>query len=71
MPVTENTFSLGSFQGFKDSVVLVSTNLSPMTNSESQRYQYPVCPDEAGPPSIPYPDSKAQREALYCPPRGP
>ena len=47
-----------------------STNLSPMTNSESKRYQYPVCPAKAGPPSIPYPDSKVQREALYCPSRG-
>jgi hypothetical protein len=51
--------------------VSTSTNLSPMANSESKRYQYPVCPDEAGPPIIPYPDSKVQREALDCPPRGP
>jgi hypothetical protein len=48
-----------------------STNLSPITNPESQRYQYPVCPAQAGPPSIPYPDSKVQREALDCPARGP
>ncbi len=48
-----------------------STNLSPVTNPESQRYQYPVCLAQAGPPSIPYPDSKAQREALDCPARGP
>src|SRR4030042_1594084 len=31
------------FESFEDSVVLVSTNLSRMTNFESQRYQYPVC----------------------------
>src|SRR3990172_5607080 len=41
-----------------------------MTNSESQRYPYPVCHTQ-WPPSIPYPDSKVQREALDCPPRGP
>ena len=54
---------------FTDSF-LVPTNLSPMTNSESKRYHYPVCPAQAGPPSIPYPDSKVQREAQHCPPRG-
>ncbi len=27
----------------EDSMILVSTNLSPMTNSESKRYRYPVC----------------------------
>ncbi|MDI7262151.1 MAG: hypothetical protein QME90_19830, partial [Thermodesulfobacteriota bacterium] len=55
----------------EDSLILVSTNLSPITNSESQRYHYPVCPANAGPPIFPYPDSKVQREALDCPPRGP
>jgi hypothetical protein len=39
-----------------------STNLSPMTNSESKRYHYPVC-HPRWPPIIPYPDSKVQREA--------
>jgi hypothetical protein len=28
---------------FEDPLILVSTNLSPITNSESQRYHYPVC----------------------------
>ena len=37
-PVAENTSSFESLQGFKDSVVLVSTNLSPMTNSESKPF---------------------------------
>jgi len=36
----ENTSSLESLRGFYD---FVSTNLSPMMNSESKRYQYPVC----------------------------
>ena len=39
-PVVENT---SPFESFEDSLILVSTNLSPMTNSESQRYHYPVC----------------------------
>ena len=62
-----NTSPGESHYGF----AFTSTNLSPMTNSESKRYHYPICPDEAGPPIILYPDSKVQREALYCPPRGP
>jgi len=31
---------------FTDSF-LVPTNLSPITNSESKRYHYPVCPAQA------------------------
>jgi len=62
-----NTFAFESHCGF----ALNSTNLSPITNSESKRYRYPVCPAQAGPPIIPYPDSKVQREALDCPSRGP
>ena len=62
-----NTSPGDSHYGFASN----STTLSPITNSESYRYHYPVCPAKAGPPSIPYPDSKAQREALDCPPRGP
>ena len=66
-PDSGNTLSFESHYGFASE----STILSPMTNSESKRYHYPVCPDEAGPPIIPYPDSKVQREALGCPSRGP
>jgi len=62
-----NTFPFESHYGF----VFNSTILSPMTNFESQRYPYSLCPDEAKPPIIPYPDFKVQREALDCPPRGP
>ena len=66
-PDSGNTLPFESHYGF----ALNSTNLSPMTNSESKRYHYPICPDEAGPSIILYPDSKVQREALYCPSRGP
>jgi hypothetical protein len=52
-----NTFPLESYYEF----AFKSTDLSPITNSESQRYQYPVCPAKAEPPIIPYPDSKVQR----------
>ena len=38
-PLFRNTPPFESAHGF----LLVSTNLSPMTNSESKRYHYPVC----------------------------
>jgi hypothetical protein len=66
-PDSGNTLPFESHCGFASG----STILSPTTNSESKRYQYPVCPAKAGPPIIPYPDSKVQREALDCPSRGP
>jgi hypothetical protein len=61
-----------------DGLTFNSTNLSLYTNSES----YPFdklrvnsiiirCATLRWPPIIPYPDSKVQREALDCPPRGP
>ena len=68
----ENWFDCGNIPPFESLYGFASdsTNLSPTTNSESQRYHYPVCPAKAGPPSILYPDSKVQREAQHCPVRG-
>jgi hypothetical protein len=40
VPISENTSPFESVLGFCS---LVSTNLSPIANSESKRYQYPVC----------------------------
>ena len=73
-PLFVNTPPSESVDGF----LVVSTNLSLITNPESKPFdklrvnsiiiRYATL---RWPPIIPYPDSKVQREALDCPPRGP